>query len=105
VLKSTIIGVKNISGEIPASFSLKQNYPNPFNPTTKIRFDISKTSNITLKVYNVSGQEVATILNNENLTPGVKEVEFDGANLASGIYFYTMAADNFKQSRKMILVK
>jgi hypothetical protein len=105
VFKSTIIGVKNISNEIPAAFSLKQNFPNPFNPATKIRFDIARTSNITLKVYNVSGQEVATILNNENVTPGTKEVEFNGANLASGVYFYTLAAGDFRETKKMILVK
>lgn len=105
VFKSTIIGIKNISNEIPAAFSLKQNYPNPFNPTTKIRFDIAKTSNITLKVYNISGQEVATILNNENVTHGTKEVEFNGANFASGVYFYTLSAGDFRETKKMILIK
>jgi Secretion system C-terminal sorting domain len=105
IFKSTVIGVKNISSEVPASFSLKQNYPNPFNPTTKIRFDISKTSNVTLKVYNINGQEVAVLLNNENINPGTKEVEFDGVNLASGVYFYTLRTGDFNATKKMILIK
>ena len=105
VFKSTIIGVKNISNEIPATFSLKQNFPNPFNPSTKIRFEVSKTSNVTLKVYNIAGQEVATLLSNENLSPGTKEVDFNASNLASGVYFYTLKAGDFAATRKMVLVK
>ncbi len=105
VFKSTVIGIKNLSNEIPAAFSLEQNYPNPFNPTTKIRFDIAKTSNVTLKVYNISGQEVAIILDNENVTHGTKEIEFNGTNLASGVYFYTLSTGDFSATKKMILIK
>ncbi len=105
VLIQNPIFVQNISSEVPASFSLKQNFPNPFNPTTKIRFDIPKLSNVTLKVYNIAGQEVATLVNNEVVSAGVKEVTFDATKLASGIYFYTLQAGDFKETKKMILMK
>ncbi len=99
------ISIRNIDGEIPISYSLKQNYPNPFNPTTNIRFSIPKLSNVTLKIYNVSGQEVATLVNNEVVSAGVKEVTFDATTFASGIYFYTLQAGDFKETKKMILMK
>jgi hypothetical protein len=100
-----IISVKNISNEVPSSFSLKQNYPNPFNPTTSIRFEIARSSEITLKVYDINGKEVATLVNNEQVTPGLKEVTFDATKLSSGIYFYTLQAADFKETKKMMLVK
>ena len=99
------VGIKNISSTVPASYSLKQNFPNPFNPTTSIRFDISKSINVTLKVYNTVGKEVATLINNENVTPGIKEVTFDASDLSSGIYFYTLQAGDFKETKKMMLTK
>jgi hypothetical protein len=97
--------VNNISTAIPGEYSLYQNYPNPFNPTTNIRFALPKASNVTLKIYNVTGQLVETLLRNERVTAGVNEVSFNASRLSSGIYFYTIQADNFKQSRKMMLVK
>jgi len=99
------VGVKNISSEIPGEYSLQQNYPNPFNPTTTIRFDIPSTSNVTLKVYNITGQEVATLLKNEVVSAGMKEIDFDAVNLSSGIYFYTLKANDFTATKKMILLK
>jgi GAF domain-containing protein len=102
---STIIGVRKISENVPGTYSLSQNYPNPFNPTTNIRFAISKTANVTLKVYNIMGQLVSTLLSNEKMTPGTREISFDGTNLASGVYFYTIKADNFIDTKKMVLVK
>lgn len=105
IYRTGIIGVNSISNKIPASFTLEQNYPNPFNPTTKIRFSISSTSNVTMKVYDIRGREVATIINNENLTPGTKEVEFNASKLASGVYFYMIKAGSFTDTKKMILVK
>lgn len=99
------VGINNISSVVPGDFSLAQNFPNPFNPTTSIRFDIKNTSNITLKVYNANGQEVATLVNNEVVTPGTKEVSFNGNNLSSGIYFYTLFAGDFKETKKMMLIK
>ena len=100
-----VIGIKNVSTEVPAGFSLMQNYPNPFNPSTKIRFAIPKTSNVTIEVYDITGKLVATLARNESVSPGVKEVEFDGSNLASGIYLYTLKAGEFLETKKMILVK
>lgn len=100
-----LTGITNISSNVPADYSLSQNFPNPFNPTTNIRFDIRKTSNVTLKVYNSNGQEVATLVNNEVVTPGTKEVTFIGNNLSSGVYFYTLFAGDFKETKKMMLIK
>ena len=99
------VGINNISSEVPASYALMQNYPNPFNPTTTIRFNIPKTSAVTIKVYNITGQLVATLANNEMATVGTKEVKFSGENLSSGIYFYTLQAGSFTDTKKMMLIK
>jgi photosystem II stability/assembly factor-like uncharacterized protein len=85
-------------------FLLSQNYPNPFNPTTTIRYEISERSFVTIKVYDVLGSEVATLVNEEK-TIGDYEVEFDGSGLTSGIYFYQLKAGNFVETKKMILLK
>jgi hypothetical protein len=102
----SLVGIENIGSEIPAKFNLNQNYPNPFNPVTKIRFDISKASTVSLKIFNVAGQEVATLVNNEAVTAGIKEVTFNGSTLPSGIYFYTLSNnEGFKETKKMMLIK
>ncbi|GAB4301605.1 MAG: hypothetical protein Kow0098_29730 [Ignavibacteriaceae bacterium] len=95
----------------PVEFSLSQNYPNPFNPTTKIKYSIpsvilseAKNLFITLKVYDVLGNEVATLVN-EQKPSGEYEVEFNASELGSGVYFYTLKAGSFFQSRKMILLR
>ncbi len=103
--KSTIIGIQPISSEVPSGFVLKQNYPNPFNPSTTIRFAVPKSSNVTIEVYDITGKLVRTLANNEFVTPGVKEVTFDASQFASGIYFYTLKAGSFTETKKMILVK
>jgi hypothetical protein len=90
--------------DILGEFSLKQNYPNPFNPTTNIKFRIAELGFVSLKVYDVLGNEIATIINEEKST-GTYEVEFDGADLPSGIYFYTLSSSNFFTTKKMILLK
>ncbi len=100
-----ITGINSISSVVPGDFSLAQNFPNPFNPTTAIRFDMKKSANVTLKVYNAQGQEVATLINNEVVSPGTKEVTFGASNLGSGIYFYTLFAGDFKETKKMMLIK
>jgi len=99
------IGITNISNEVPKSFSLFQNYPNPFNPSTKIRFSVSKSSNITIEVFDITGRLVTTLVNNEFVTHGTKEVDFQASNLSSGIYFYKLTAGEFTATRKMMLVK
>lgn len=100
------VGIENIGSNVPSSFNLNQNYPNPFNPVTKIRFDVAKTSKITLRVFNIVGQEVATLVNGESVTAGTKEVTFNGSTLPSGIYFYTLSnSEGFKETKKMMLIK
>ena len=95
----------NIAGDIiQNNFILKQNYPNPFNPSTRINYTIPKTSFVNLKIYNVLGKEVATLVN-EIKPAGNYEVLFNGSNLASGVYFYKMEADKFSSTKKFILLK
>jgi len=96
--------VEEISGVIPNTYSLEQNYPNPFNPSTMIRFSIPEQGLVTLKVYNLLGEEIATLLNSE-LKNGTYEVDFNAANYSSGIYFYTINANNYIATKKMILMK
>jgi len=99
---SEIIEV-NISG-IPKEFSLSQNYPNPFNPSTKISYQLPNAGYVSLIVYDVLGNEVATLVN-ENQNSGDYDISFNGSNLTSGIYFYKISTDNFSQAHKMILMK
>ena len=88
----------------PQTYALSQNYPNPFNPATKIDFSIPTSSQVQLRIYNVLGQEVATLVN-ETLTPGSHTVTFDASRLASGIYMYKITAGSFVSTRKMVLLK
>ncbi len=88
----------------PQKFILYQSYPNPFNPTTAITFELPSSGNVSLKVYNVLGQEVKTLVNGYRLR-GKYSVDFDGRNLASGVYFYRMEVNGYADSRKMILLK
>ena len=85
-------------------YHLKQNYPNPFNPSTSIEFTLPKSEYVTLKVYNILGKEVATLVSNK-LNPGNHAYKFDGRNLASGIYYYQLVAGDFREVKKMILLK
>ena len=106
------IGIRKISSSSPGSFKLFTNYPNPFNPSTKIKFDIPLSRGVPegrgvltqLTIFDILGREVTTLVN-EQLKPGSYEVEWNGSNYASGIYFYTLKTDNFSGTRKMILMK
>jgi len=89
----------------PVSFSLQQNYPNPFNPTTTIEFSLIKSSAVTIKVFDILGKEVATLVDNEVLAAGSYQQVFDARHLASGIYLYRMEADNYRQTRKLVLLR
>ena len=89
---------------IPTTFELKQNYPNPFNPSTNISFTMAKPDNVTLKVFNIIGQEVATLINGP-MDAGSHVVNFNAANLASGIYFYQLKAGSQIAIKKMVLLK
>lgn len=101
---TTPLAVKSGSSSIPKVFSLGQNYPNPFNPTTNITYQLATAGRVTLKVYNILGQEVATLVNGEK-SAGRYKVEFNGNNLSSGIYLYKLSAGNFTNVKKMILLK
>ena len=92
------------SSELPIEFSLEQNFPNPFNPTTQILISIPESGNYTLKVYNILGQEVATLLNDQ-VSAGNYKFYFDASNLTSGIYIYSLTGNNFTQTKKMTLLK
>jgi hypothetical protein len=85
-------------------YSLSQNYPNPFNPSTEINYTLAKSGDVTLKIYNLLGSEVTTLVNGF-MEAGKHSVKFDANDITSGIYFYTIKADNFKSTRKMILMK
>jgi len=89
---------------IPKYLNLYQNYPNPFNPITKIKFDIPTSSAVTLKIYDVIGKEVETLIN-EYKVQGIYEIEFDGSEYASGIYFYKLTSGKFTSVKKLILLK
>ncbi len=94
----------NITNIIPTKYSLLQNYPNPFNPSTTIQFALPKTGLVSLKVYNILGEEVATLINRE-MNAGFQSIVFDASRLSSGIYFYKIKAGNFTAVKKMILMK
>jgi len=98
-------GLENRSVEMPTAFSLEQNYPNPFNPVTHIGFQIPKTANVTLKIFNMLGKEVATLVA-DRLNPGSYRYSFDGSNLASGVYYYRLNTNQgLVQTRKFMLIK
>jgi len=96
--------IKDITSGLPTVYALNQNFPNPFNPSTNINFSIPVEEFVTMDVYNSIGQKIATLVN-ENKTAGTYQVDFDGANLSSGIYFYKITAGNFTETKKMILMK
>ncbi|MGH8014895.1 MAG: T9SS type A sorting domain-containing protein, partial [Candidatus Zixiibacteriota bacterium] len=89
---------------LPAGFVLEQNYPNPFNPTTSIAFEIPVRSAVRLEFYDILGREVR-VAELGALSSGQHIYEFDGSGLSTGVYFYRMVAENFVQSRKMLLIK
>jgi photosystem II stability/assembly factor-like uncharacterized protein len=115
------VGVKQISSIVPSEYKLYQNYPNPFNPTTNIRYQITPLNPpfakgwtgsetrlgegfVTLKVYDILGKEVATLVN-EKQSPGIYEVTFDGSGLSSGMYFYTLITGDFRATKRFVLIK
>jgi hypothetical protein len=103
-LSETITSAGLPLAEFPTQFSLRQNYPNPFNPSTTIKFELPKSSVVTLSVFDILGREVSVLVNNRR-DAGVYEVKFDGVNLASGVYFYRLRAGSFVETRKLILIR
>lgn len=98
------VGINDPTSEIPSSYSLMQNYPNPFNPTTSITFAMPVAGNVELKVYDLLGKEVASLVSG-NLTAGTHVVPFDASALASGVYIYKLTSGSFIDSKKMVLIK
>jgi len=103
--KSTTTNIGHIEQNLATEYVLSQNYPNPFNPTTAIGFSLLAVSNVTLKVYDILGKEVATLIHSRVMDEGKHEVEFDASNLPSGMYFYKLTANNFSQVKKMQVLK
>ena len=98
------ISVKEITAEIPTKYDLAQNYPNPFNPTTNVRFSMCNVQFVTLKIFDMLGREVATLVN-EELAPGSYSVDWNASQFSSGIYFYTLTAGDYKETKRMTLIK
>jgi len=90
--------------EIPTEYTLSQNYPNPFNPVTKINFSIPETGLVTLKVFDITGRNVETLLN-EVKNPGFYSITFNASSLASGVYFYQIETASFVNTKRMVLLK
>lgn len=101
---SPISGIHQVGSENPAKYSLSQNYPNPFNPVTNINFSVPKSGHVSLKVYDISGAEIASLVNYV-LQAGFYKYDFDGSHLSSGTYFYKLTTEDFSEVKKMILVK
>jgi len=104
IIDTFTIGVKAISSEIPDRISLSQNFPNPFNPNTIIRFQIKDSRFVTLKIFDILGKEIETLVN-EKQAPGTYEVNLDGSNYPSGVYYYKITAGDYSETKKMILIK
>ena len=98
------VGISQNGTSIPDKFALSQNYPNPFNPTTKINFDLAKSSNVKLTVFNSLGQVVTNLFNGYK-TAGSYQADFNGVSLTSGVYFYRLETDFFTETKKMQLIK
>ena len=105
--------ISKINNNFSTNYLLYQNYPNPFNPSTTIKFEIPNSENgkwkiengvVTLKIFDILGKEIEMLVN-ENLKTGTYEVKFDGSRLASGVYFYTITAGEFKETMKALLIK
>ena len=99
-----VVGISRNDNFTPSTYSLSQNYPNPFNPSTAIKFSVPKAQHVTLKIFNLLGQEVATLINKQQ-EAGNYTVTFDASKLASGVYIYSLQAGTFNSTKKMILLK
>lgn len=107
ILKTTNGGITHISeseNNVLKGYTLKQNYPNPYNPLTKIKFDIPKASSVELLIFDGSGRKICELLNKE-FTGGSHEIEFDGSDLSSGVYYYKLTAGNFTDTKRMVIIK
>ena len=103
-METLVTGISTVSNEVPGSFKLEQNFPNPFNPVTNIKFAVAETGFIKLSVFDITGKEVAVLVN-EELNTGTYNFDFNALHLSSGIYFYRLVTNNFAETKKMMLVK
>jgi len=103
-LTEQITGINDPNNEIPDNYALKQNYPNPFNPVTTIEYSIPILSYVTIKIYNILGEEVASPVSEEKV-PGNYSVVFDASYLSSGVYYYTINTDDYRETKKMVLTR
>jgi endo-1,4-beta-xylanase len=103
-VKNNPTGVDLVASSVPLKYQLEQNFPNPFNPVTTIRYSISKTSNVSLKVFDVLGREVQTLVNTMQ-APGLYTVSLNAQGLGSGVYFYQLSAGTFTETKKLMLLK
>jgi hypothetical protein len=97
-------GINNSIGNVPDKFTLYQNFPNPFNPVTVIRYAIPDNEHVLIKIYDLLGRELLTLINDRQ-NAGTYEVKFDGLAFSSGIYFYKLVTDKFTEVKSMVLVK
>jgi len=105
VLDSVVVGIETLDHPaLPTEFALYQNHPNPFNPATKIKYSVPQSTNIIIKVYDILGNKIETLVNEEKAA-GSYEVTFDGSELTSGIYFYKLQAGSFVETKKMVLLR
>ncbi len=102
--RSVITGIERLNNTIPDNYTLSQNYPNPFNPSTLINYSIPSPGLVTLKVFDMLGREVTTLVNTQQAAGNYK-VSFDASQLASGVYFYRISTNNFVSTKKMLLMK
>jgi hypothetical protein len=99
-----IVGASQISSSLPKEFKLYNNYPNPFNPSTTIKFDLVRSSNVVITIYDILGKEIEYLVSSK-LDAGTYEVKWDGAKYSSGVYFYKIETESFSDIKKMLLVK
>ncbi len=104
-IELTITAVEKENNLVPSQFSLGQNYPNPFNPATTINFSVAKSSNISMKIYSITGQLIGTLINSKDYAPGNYKLSFDASKLASGTYIYVLSDGSRQLTKKMILLK
>ncbi len=104
LLGPSTVGIEPVNNQVPNTYSLEQNYPNPFNPSTNINFSIPNSGLVKLSVFDISGKEVATIVNGD-VAAGNYVVNYNASQLSSGVYFYRIVAGNFTQTKKMLIVK
>ncbi|MCB0285734.1 MAG: T9SS type A sorting domain-containing protein, partial [Calditrichaeota bacterium] len=99
-----VTGIETVEPGVAKSYSLEQNYPNPFNPSTTIAFALPESQKISLKIFDITGKEIATLISGDR-PAGSYQITFDASNLASGIYFYQLNAGSFSATKRMMLIK